>query len=216
MSVGLKDNLTLIKLFMYYGLHPNLNKFHKMFHLSHDLLLLPLMLLILDILTVMLKTHVSTSFLLQVIGLAVWFGSAFPDLNTEKSLGANYSKPLQFAQNTLAWDHSLTCTWVCTFLSYRNNCPSHSHPYCFSSSGTAEMEGLEIFSTSPPAYSHSTSFHLVLKEKGKVSRKRKQLPKEDICVNKEKSLLVFNHQFWLKYVSGEVHLPNIKSATLIF
>lgn len=144
------------------------------------------MLLVLDILTVMLKTRVSTSFLLQVTGLSVWFCSAFPYLNTEQSLRGNYSKSLQFAQNTLAWEHSLISALVCTCISCRSwwsTQPSHSHPCCFSSSGAAEMEGLEIFSTSPPTYSSSTSFPLLLKQKGKVSRKRNQLPKEDICVD---------------------------------
>lgn len=49
------------------------------------------------------------------------------------------------------------------------------------------MEGLEIFSNSPPTYSYFT-FSLLLKQKGKVSWK--QLPKEDNCVdNKEKKLV---------------------------
>lgn len=140
----------------------------------------------------MFKTHVSTSFLCEVTGLSICFGPAFSDLNTKQSLRGNYSKSLQFAQNSLAWEHGLTSAWVCTFISCRSwwsTQPSHSHPCCFSSSGAAEMEGLEIFSTSPPTYSHFT-FSLLLKQKGKVSQKRKQLPKEDISVdNKEKKLV---------------------------
>lgn len=166
-----------------------------MFHLSQDFLLLPLMLLLLDTLTAMLKAHASTIFLLEVIGMSVCFGSAFPNLNTGQSLRGNYSKSLHFAQNTLAWEHGplLGCALSSPTGagdSWESTQPSRSHPCCFSSSGAAEMEGLEILSTPPPTCLPSTSFPLLLKQKGKVSRKRHQLPKEDICVdNTEKKLL---------------------------
>lgn len=168
---------------------PNLNKYHKMLHVSQDSLPLPLMLLVLDILTVMLKIHGSTRFLLEVMGLSVCFASAFPDSNIEQILRWKLPKLLKFAQNTLVWEHSLTSPWMCTVISCSSwwpTWPSHSHLCCFSSSGAAKMEGLKISSPCPPTYLHSITFHLVLKQKGKVSRKRKQLPKEDIRVDNKR------------------------------
>lgn len=65
---------------------PNLNKYHKMLHVSQVSLPLPLMLLVLDIRTVMIKIHGSTSFLLEVTGLSVCFAPAYSDSNIEQRL----------------------------------------------------------------------------------------------------------------------------------
>lgn len=70
-----------------------------------------------------------------------------------------------------------------------------------------------------PDYSYSIiSFPLLLKQKGKVSRKRKQFLRKTSVLTERKlnSPIIFNHPFWLKYVLAEVCLPDIKSATLIF
>lgn len=148
------------------------------------------MLLLLDILTVMLNTYVSISFLFEVTDLSVCLGPSFLDLNTK-----------QFIQNTLVWEHGLTSSWVCTFFSCRSwlsTLPSHSHSCFFR---PVELSKWKSWKLSALSSNLLTSNLLTLCFFSPVTERKRRGVKEEKAITlgrhlcwqqRKKSSLVFN------------------------